>query len=130
MAPSIAPVSAHVEVPRLTKKITTPLKSTGSLDGFGKFDVTNVIGTEFREGIQVAELLTAPNSDDLIRDLAILGISPFFLSNPSLAKRSSIFPISGDHNETARTVGHSTWRIIRETSDLKVTHSSINSRIQ
>jgi hypothetical protein len=43
------------------------------LDAFEKFHVTSVIGTEFKGGVQIADLLKADNSDDLIRDLAILG---------------------------------------------------------
>ena len=53
-------------------KFATPPKYTGALDKYEKFDVTRVIGTEFKQGIQLAELLKAPNSDDLIRDFAIL----------------------------------------------------------
>jgi hypothetical protein len=74
MAPSIAQVAIPVETPRVTKSLRSPLMATGSLDAFEKFDVTTVIGTEFREGVQIAQLLSAPNSDDIIRDLALLGI--------------------------------------------------------
>ena len=72
MAPSFAQVPAPVELPRVTKR--APLKSGGNLDQFERFDVTSVIGTEFARGVQVSSLLSAPNSDDLIRDLALLGI--------------------------------------------------------
>jgi hypothetical protein len=74
MAPSIAQVAIPVETPHVTKNFRSPLKGTGSLDAFEKFDVTTVIGTEFRKGVQIAQLLSAPNSDDIIRDLALLGI--------------------------------------------------------
>ncbi|KAI9759930.1 MAG: hypothetical protein M4579_001963 [Chaenotheca gracillima] len=47
-----------------------PLKLTGALDKFKSFDVTPVIGKEF-EDVNLAEWLRAPNSDELIRDLAI-----------------------------------------------------------
>jgi alpha-ketoglutarate-dependent taurine dioxygenase len=53
-------------------KFPTPPKYSGALDKYEKFDVTRVVGTEFKQGIQLAGLLKAPNSDDLIRDLAIL----------------------------------------------------------
>jgi len=46
------------------------LKYSGSLDQFKSFQVSTVIGQEFPD-LQVSELLTAPNSDQLIRDLAI-----------------------------------------------------------
>lgn len=74
MAPSFAqvPVSS-VDAPRVTKR--APLASTGSLDRFEKVDVTTVIGTEFARGVQVADFLSSLHSDDLIRDLAILGVS-------------------------------------------------------
>ena len=48
--------------------------ASSNLDKLIKHAVTPVIGTEFKEGVQIADLLSAPNSDDLIRDLAILGI--------------------------------------------------------
>lgn len=47
-----------------------PLKLNGVLDQFKSFDVTPVIGKEFPEA-SLADWLRAPNSDDLIRDLAI-----------------------------------------------------------
>ena len=52
-----------------------PLKLSGSLDSYESFDVTPVIGKEF-VGVNLAEWLNAPNSDDLIRDLAITSILP------------------------------------------------------
>jgi len=74
MTPSVIAVETSVEIPRVTKSIRTPLKSSGSLNQFEKVDLTTVIGTEFAKGVQLTDLLNAPNSDDLIRDLAILGI--------------------------------------------------------
>jgi hypothetical protein len=53
----------------------TPLKSSGSLDHLEKWDSTPVIGTEFAKGIQLSQLLEGPDSDKLIRDLAILSSS-------------------------------------------------------
>jgi len=50
--------------------LPAPLKYSGSLDQYKSFEVSTVIGREFPE-LQVADLLTAPNSDELIRDLAI-----------------------------------------------------------
>ncbi|KAL9608114.1 MAG: hypothetical protein Q9167_007038 [Letrouitia subvulpina] len=47
-----------------------PLKLAGALDHVKYFDVTPVIGREFPNA-NVAEWLRAPNSDELIRDLAI-----------------------------------------------------------
>ena len=52
-----------------------PLQLKGVLNQFKSFDVTPVIGKEFPEA-KLAEWLRAPNSDELIRDLAIT--SPSF----------------------------------------------------
>lgn len=47
-----------------------PLKLSGALDKYEHFDVTPIIGREF-PNTSLVELLRAPNSDELIRDLAI-----------------------------------------------------------
>lgn len=47
-----------------------PLKTTGVLDQFEHFEVTPVIGREYPT-LDLKELLRAPNSDELLRDLAI-----------------------------------------------------------
>ncbi|KEZ40194.1 hypothetical protein SAPIO_CDS9251 [Scedosporium apiospermum] len=47
-----------------------PLRTTGVLDQYEHFDVTTVIGREFPKA-NLVEWLEAPNSDELIRDLAI-----------------------------------------------------------
>jgi hypothetical protein len=58
-----------------------PLKLSGALDKYESFDVTPVIGREFKEG-NLKEWLRAPNSDELIRDLAITSTSTQLLLNP------------------------------------------------
>ena len=50
-----------------------PLRLSGALDEFKSFDVTPVIGREF-ENVDLADWLEAPNSDELLRDLAITSI--------------------------------------------------------
>ena len=47
-----------------------PLQLKGVLNDYKSFDVTPVIGREFPEA-KLAEWLRAPNSDELIKDLAI-----------------------------------------------------------
>ncbi len=47
-----------------------PLQLKGVLNEFKSFDVTPVIGREFPEA-KLAEWLRAPNSNELIKDLAI-----------------------------------------------------------
>jgi hypothetical protein len=69
MAPSIS--DTPVVVPQVTEKShREPLQLSGALKGFDSFDVTPVIGREF-PAASLAEWLRAPNSDELIRDLAI-----------------------------------------------------------
>jgi hypothetical protein len=86
MAPSID-VSTNaatqgVEALKLAATSTTnlqiePLQLKGALDQYESFDVTPVIGKEFPT-VSLKEWLQAPNSDELLRDLAIT--SEFFLS--------------------------------------------------
>lgn len=57
--------SAQAQYPR------EPLKLKGALDSYQSFDVTPVIGREYINA-NLKEWLRAPNSDDLIRDLAII----------------------------------------------------------
>jgi hypothetical protein len=69
MAPSIS--DTPVVVPQVSEKNQRePLQLSGALEGFDSFDVTPVIGREF-PAASLAEWLRAPNSDELIRDLAI-----------------------------------------------------------
>lgn len=50
-----------------TKK---PLELKGVLEQYKYFDVTPIIGREF-EDVNLLEWMRAPNSDELLRDLAI-----------------------------------------------------------
>lgn len=59
-----------VQAPATESQHKEPLKLIGILDQFEYFDVTPVIGREFA-GVNLAKWLRAPNSDELIRDLAI-----------------------------------------------------------
>ena len=47
-----------------------PLKLSGALNQYRSFEVTSIIGREYPEA-NLKEWLEAPNSDELIRDLAI-----------------------------------------------------------
>ena len=51
-----------------------PIKPTGALDQYESFDVTPVIGREFKN-LNLVELLRAPNSDELLRELAYISIT-------------------------------------------------------
>ena len=51
-----------------------PLKPNGTLDGFKTFEVTPAIGQEFPE-VQIKDIISAPNSDELLQGLARIIIS-------------------------------------------------------
>ncbi|THH00996.1 hypothetical protein EW145_g7000 [Phellinidium pouzarii] len=67
------------ETERVARKIASiqltgapaPLKLGTSLDSIKKSNSTPLIGTEFARGVQLSELLKAPNADEIIKDLAI-----------------------------------------------------------
>lgn len=50
-----------------------PLKPSGKLAGYESVDVTPVIGTEFKSA-KLLDWLEAPDSDELLRELAITGV--------------------------------------------------------
>lgn len=53
--------------------VNAPLSFLGSLEAFESYDTTTHIGTTFpNKNVQLSKLLIAPNSDELIRDLAKL----------------------------------------------------------
>jgi hypothetical protein len=54
--------------------IREPLKLSGALNGYEYFDVTPIIGREYPTA-NLVEWLNSPNSDDLLRDLAITSAS-------------------------------------------------------
>lgn len=95
-------------LPTLETGHREPLKLSGVLDQFKQFDVTPVIGREFAD-VDLAEWLRAPNSDELLRDLAITSMtlqsssSPsaqavFSLTRlPSLSTRRRLLPQAGQH---------------------------------
>ncbi|RDK43526.1 tfdA family taurine dioxygenase [Aspergillus phoenicis ATCC 13157] len=51
-------------------RISEPLQYSGLLDSYSHQDLTPVIGREYR-GLQVADILKAENSDQIIKDLAV-----------------------------------------------------------
>ena len=62
--------SADKFAPRYDHK--EPLRSSGLIDQFNHFDSTPSIGTEFPDA-NLVDWINSPNSDQLIRDLAIKG---------------------------------------------------------
>lgn len=57
-------------VPVTKNQQRQPLQLSGALETYDSFDVTPVIGREFPTA-DLVEWLEAPNSDELLRDLAI-----------------------------------------------------------
>ena len=65
------------DLPKFEVNHKEPLKLSGALDKFESFDVTPVIGREFAN-VDLVEWLNAPDSDELLRDLAITSeITPY-----------------------------------------------------
>ncbi len=68
MAPSAL---EHEAIPTSSKaQHREPLKASGVLDSHEHFDVTPSVGREYPTA-NLVQLLNAPNSDELLRDLAI-----------------------------------------------------------
>jgi hypothetical protein len=59
----------------------TPLKLSGVLDAYEHFDLTPTIGREFPK-VNLVEFLSAPNSDELLRDVAITSSLTALASSP------------------------------------------------
>jgi hypothetical protein len=62
-------------------KSRQPLKLSGTLDQYESFDVTPVIGREFPKA-RLVDWLNAPNSDELLRELAITSESHSLIAFP------------------------------------------------
>ncbi|KAI0538162.1 TauD-domain-containing protein [Xylaria digitata] len=65
-----SPIPDAYTLPKLETNHREPLKLSGTLEQFKYFDNTPIIGREFVD-VDLAEWLRAPNSDELLRDLAI-----------------------------------------------------------
>lgn len=70
MATTTETVSFTTDVVIDDKKSRTPLQLNGALDNHKSFNVTPVIGKEFPEA-SLKEWLEAPNSDELLKELAV-----------------------------------------------------------
>ena len=83
MAPALSETpdisESHIETPKALPKglKKEPLQPKGALDAFKSFDVTPVIGREYPTA-NLKEWLQAPNSDELLRELAITGEQPWY----------------------------------------------------
>lgn len=102
--PDVKPVQAtdgpKDALPQRYESHRKPLKLSGALDQFEHFDVTPVIGREY-VNVNVVELLEAPNSDELLRDLAITSAAPVApprldaLANTRMQSRNAAWSSSG-----------------------------------
>jgi alpha-ketoglutarate-dependent taurine dioxygenase len=92
-ATAVVPKPSEGVVPKTLTDHKEPLKLSGALDKFESFDVTPVIGREF-SGVDLAEWLRAPNSDELLRDLAITGMSPSTPPGPPRYAKRGQPPVS------------------------------------
>lgn len=95
------------ELPKLETNHKEPLKLSGALDKFESFDVTPVIGREYAN-VDLVEWLRAPNSDELIRDLAITSkLCDLPLScntpNPSRAEQTKQSLVAASSSSAPRT---------------------------
>lgn len=130
------------QLPELRTNHKEPLKLNGALDQFEHFDVTPVIGREYVD-VNLAELLRAPNSDELLRDLAITSkhttafpsctyaypISHTTKSladarnRDSLAKGRGVLPQAGRHNERpAERARAAPGRALGQAVDVEAAH--------
>ena len=75
------------ETPKSSPSHKEPLRLKGTLDQYDSFDVTPIIGREFPTA-NLKEWLEAPNSDELLKELAIT--SQFL----RFSQRVPIYPIA------------------------------------
>jgi hypothetical protein len=107
-----------------------PLELKDVLDSY-QFDVTPVIGREFVD-VNLKEWLRAPNSDDLIRDLAItskhtIALHPKPSTNipHSLSTRCSLLPRARrPRQRPPKGARPTSWRTFRQTRDIEITYPS------
>jgi hypothetical protein len=81
MAPSATEVESQTPIPVLPGKTQAAtakpwVKSTGILDSYDHFEVTPVIGREYPHA-NLVDWLNAPNSEELLRELALTSKPPF-----------------------------------------------------
>lgn len=77
---SIHSITVNLKMPSAAKIGTSypkPLQLTGALDNFSFEDLTPATGREYPTVNVVDNIINAPNSDELIRDLGITSMSPY-----------------------------------------------------
>ncbi|KIP07868.1 hypothetical protein PHLGIDRAFT_117738 [Phlebiopsis gigantea 11061_1 CR5-6] len=130
----VLPETEEVEQKLATLRLTgapAPLQLGKSLDGFQKSDLTPLIGTEFARGVQIKELLKAPNADELIKDLAVLisqrGVVFFRDQDLSIAEQKQLGTKLGELSGKPASSKLHVHPITEETSELGDEISVISS---
>ena len=82
MATQTQTLSRAVGSLSLSGSSVAPLEPSGVLDQYEPVDLTPVLGRQF-DNVQLKALLEAPNSDELIKELAITSVSLTFSSSSS-----------------------------------------------
>lgn len=83
-----------------THTVKLPLEPNGSLDSYNRIDLTPVIGREFPTA-DLVDMMNAPNSDELLTELALTSMADSFrdnsyrLINCSLSTRRCLVPEAG-----------------------------------
>src|SRR5271170_6793429 len=70
-APPPTILSLSVTMVASSKSVREPLKYSGTLDSYEYFEVTPCLGREYPK-LSIRDILNAPNSDDMIRDFAVI----------------------------------------------------------
>lgn len=78
-----------------------PLQLKGVIDQFQSFDVTPVIGREFVD-VDLVAWLDAPNSDDLLRDLAITSKTTSLLTTRQKTLTHPQYPNAASSSSVAK----------------------------
>lgn len=109
------------------------VKSTGALDHFEHFDVTPTIGREYPH-IDIVALLKAPNSEELLKELALTSAFPLFqihlvspstskLISPSLPTRRCLLPVPKQpHSRPTKRTHPKNWPRRRQALYLRSPH--------
>ncbi|KAF8063315.1 taurine catabolism dioxygenase [Lyophyllum atratum] len=113
--------------------VNAPPSFLGSLGAFDSFDNTPIIGTTFpNKSVQLSELLAAPNSDELIKDLATLvshrGVVFFSDQNLTIEQQTELGTRLGELGGKPKTSGLHTHPISEETPELGAEVSVISSK--
>ncbi len=131
MAPSATEPEPQTEVPVHPGKAAAAkpwVKSTGALEQYEHIELTPVIGREYPH-VNLVSLLQAPNSEELLRELALTSRSPLLHTNKqlsniiSLPTRSRLLPIPRQLDcRLAERAHPKNWPRGRKTKNIRTPH--------